>query len=322
MKTYKYIIIILCVVFANSLIAQDMEAYKLQMPETILEKGGPIYVETLTDLTPENVYAAIGENFRNEMVKGIQAESLAFDHNLPNLNPWMRTNLYTTTDNKDEANYVISGSYSITTDQSKSYNEKNAAETKDSIPYVYYEYTAKSSATITGNVLITDTESGNEVVNIPYTKELSDEDKKVMQHASVKSPDTFVGTLSDYFVQAFRYKFSAVKATFKYDFPKIKPDNKDLRKEFRQYKKDLKDLADEKKLNELYSMYVEIQQKEDSPEVNECIGMCYEILGNYTQAKSYYEKSNSMASKQRISEQINTQNQLRGLGFTIEEPEF
>jgi tetratricopeptide (TPR) repeat protein len=247
---------------------------------------------------------------------------LAYNHSLPNYNPWMRTNLYTTTDNKDEAKYVISGGYTITTDQSKSYNEKNAAETKDSIPYVYYEFTAKSSANITGNVIITDTETGAEVANVPYSKELSDEDKKVMQHASVKSPDSFVSTLSDYFVQAFRYRFSAVKATYKYDFPKIKPEDKELRKDFRKYRGDLKDLAKEGKLKELYSMYLEIQQKEDSPEVNECIGMCYEILGNYTQAKSYYDKSNSMDSKSRIAEQMNVQKQLRDLGIEVLEPEF
>jgi hypothetical protein len=234
----------------------------------------------------------------------------------------MHTNLYTTTDNKDEAAYVISGEYSLTTRHEKSYSEKTGVESSDSIPFVYYEYYEKSTANVIGNVVITDTESGSEVANIPYNKELSDDDKKIMQHASVKSPESFIPTLSDYFVQAFRYRFSAVKATYKYDFPKIKPEDKELKKDFREYKRELKDFADEGKLKEMFNMYLDIQKKEDSPEVNECLGMCYEIMGNYTQAKAYYDKCDNSESKSRIAEQIGIQNQLRDLGFLIEEPEF
>lgn len=48
--------------------------------------------------------------------------------------------------------------------------------------------------------------------------------------------------------------------------------------------------------------------------------MCYEIVGNYTQAKAYYDKSDSQLSKNRIAEQMNIQKQLREFGFTIDEP--
>ncbi len=323
MKTTKYIfIIIVCTLLTGKLMAQDLETYKLQMPELILEKGGPIYVMPLTDNTQEKINNSLSEDFQKEMYQGLLAEGLAFDHNLPSFNPWMKTNLYSTTENKDEATYIISGDYSFTTSHEKSYDEKSGAEASDSLPFVYYEFSEKSMGNVVGNVVITDVETGEEVVKIPFSKVLSDEDKKIMKQASVKSPSAFIPNLTDYFVHSFRFRFNAIKTSYKYDFPKIKPEDRDLRKEFRQYKRDLKDLADDGKLKELYTMYLEIQQKEDSPDVNECIGMCYEILGNYSKAKTYYDKCDNSESKNRIVEQINVQNQLRNLGFTIDESEF
>jgi hypothetical protein len=323
MKTIKYIIIIaVCALFTGKLSAQDLETYKLQLPELILEKGGPIHVLPLTDLTQKKLNNSLSEDFRNEVNQGLQAEGLVFDNDLPSFNPWMKTNLYSITENKDEATYIISGDYNFTTNHVKSYEEKSGAEAADSLPFVYYEFIATSTASVVGNVVITDVETGKELVKIPFSKTITDEDKKIMEHASVKSPDVYIPKLTDYFVQAFRYHFSAVKATYKYDFPKVKPEERDLRKAFRQYKRDLKDLADAGKLKEMYTMYLEIQQKEDSPEVNECIGMCYEILGNYSKAKAFYDKCDNSESKNRIVEQINVQNQLRNLGMTIDEPEF
>lgn len=323
MKTIKYILIITaCVLMSGLLSAQKLETYKLQMPELILEKGGPIYVMPLTDNTQEEISNSLSTDFQKEMNQGLLADGLAYNHKLPSFNPWMKTNLYSTTDNKEEAKYIISGDYSFTTRYMKSYNEKTGAERADSLPFVYYEFVEKSTANVVGNVIITDTETGNEVTKIPFSKELTDEDKKIMRHASVKTPESFIPDLSTYFTNAFRYSLNAIKISYEYDFPKIKPDEKGLRKAFRQYKRDLKDLADEGKLKEMYTMYLEIQQKEDSPEVNECLGICYEILGNYSKAKAFYDKCDNSESKNRIVEQINVQNQLKALGFTIEEPEF
>jgi len=323
MKTIKYILIItVCVLMSGLSSAQKLETYKLQMPELILEKGGPIYVMPLIDNTTEEINNSLSTNFQKEMNQGLLAEGLAYNTKLPSFNPWMKTNLYSTTENEADAKYIISGDYGFSTNYVKSYNEKSGAESSDSLPFVYYEFVEKSTGKVAGNVVVTDVETGNEVTKIPFNKELTDEDKKIMQHASVKTPTSFIPELSNYFTNAFKYQFSAVKASYEYDFPKIKPENKDLRKAFRQYKRDLKDLADAGKLNELYAMYLEIQQKEDSPEVNECIGMCYEMLGNYSKAKSYYDKCDNSESKNRIVEQINVQNQLKALGFTIEESEF
>lgn len=323
MKNIKYIsIFIFCALFAGHLLAQDIETYKLQLPEIILEKGGPIYVSPLTDNSQEEISNSLSENFQKEMIQGLNATGLAFDTKLPTFNPWMRTNLYTTTDNIDEANYVISGNYSFSTQFEKSYNEKSGVESRDSLPFVYYEFQEMSFATVVGNVIIKDAKTDSEIANIPFNKELKDEDKKIMKHASVKEPSSFIPKLSDYFVQAFRYRFSAVKATYKYEFPKIKPEDKEFKKEFREYKRNLKDLADEGKLKDMFTMYLEIHQKEDSPEVNESIGMCYEILGNYTKAKEYYDKCDNAESKNRLNEQIAVQNKLKELGFVIEDPEF
>ena len=228
MRTIKYILPITLCVFATSLLlSEDIETYKLQLPEIILEKGGPIYVSPLADSTKEEIKSSLSTTFQKEMVQGLNADGLAFNQKLPSFNPWMRTNLYSTTENKDEATYVISGDYIFATNQVKSYTEQSAAESSDSIPFVYYEFQEKSTANITGRVIITDTETGSEIANIKFNKVLNDEDKKIMQQASTKDPHNFIAALSDYFVKTFRYRFSAVKSTYKYEFPKIKSENKD-----------------------------------------------------------------------------------------------
>ncbi len=256
------------------------------------------------------------------MIKGIEAEELAFKHNLPTFNPWMHTNLYSTTENIEEATYVISGDYSYSTGHEKSYTEKSGAALSDSLPFVYYEFYEKSTVTVVGSVVITDVEANTQVVKIPYLKELIDEDRKIMEHASSKDPLSLIPNLSNHFVQEFRYKFSAVKAPYEYNFPKIKPKNKEYKKEFREYKRNLKDLAKKGKLKEMHTLYLEIQQKEDSPEVNESLGMCYEILGNYTKAKEYYDKCGNAQRNIGLVKQVGIQSKLKDLGITIVETEF
>lgn len=323
MKTLKYYsIILLCFAFSANSIAQKLDAYTLQLPKLILEKGGSIFVAPLTDNTSEEISNSLSTQFQTEMSQGISTDGLAYDHNIKDLNPWFQTNLYKTTETENEAQYTITGAYQFETNHTKSYTEMSGAEVKDSIPFVYYKFSEKSTAKVTGNVVITDKETGSEIANIPYSKERYDEDTKTMKQASVKDPNTFIPLLTDDFTHSFRYYLNAVKVVFEYDFPKIKPENKDLRKEFREYKRNLKDYADESDLQKMYSLYVEIQQKEDSPEVNECIGMCYEILGNYSKAKTYYETAKSQESLNRIEKQINIKNTLTNLGIEIVEPEF
>lgn len=322
MKTIKYFSLIICLIFSISGFSQKFNAYTLELPNYILKKGGPIYVSELTDISETEIGNSLSTSFQSAMIHGIQAEGLATNHNIKDFNPWFITNLYSTTDSIDKANYVITGEYNFTTNHTKSYTEETGVETTDSLPFVYYKFNEKSTATVSGKIIITDSETGNEIATIPYSTEKIDEDTKTMKQASVKDPMSFISALTNDFTHNYRYQLSAVKLVREYEFPKIKAENKDLKKEFRQNRRDLKDMADEQKLKDMFSKYIEIQQKEDSPEVNECIGMCYEILGNYSKAKTYYETAKSQESLNRINKQINIKNTLSNLGIETTEPEF
>jgi len=60
MKIIKYISIIIVFVFCTvQLMGQDLEAYILQLPDIILDKGGPIYVLPLTAVRLKTTYFPI-----------------------------------------------------------------------------------------------------------------------------------------------------------------------------------------------------------------------------------------------------------------------
>jgi hypothetical protein len=309
---------------SGSIYAQKIITYTLQMPTIILENGGPVYVDYLDNPMPDANVMKLKSEFRKAMIAGINAEGLIVEQGLPTLNPWMTTKIYETTENEEEANYVIDGEYSYETDMDKSYKAHMTKDEfgKGSIPIHYYEYSVSSSATLQGKVSIKDNNSGELVKEYSFSKTKSDSESKYMEKPRAESPANFFSDLNDAVIADYRYILNPIKREFKYDFPRITPDNNDYRKKFRKKRKELRKLDNGENVREMANVLFELQKIEDNEDINLGLGMCYEIIGNYTKAKAHYEKSGDKDAMTRINKQIQIRDQLKALGVEITEPEL
>ncbi|MGM0649902.1 MAG: hypothetical protein ACQES1_05265 [Bacteroidota bacterium] len=323
-NSIKTIMIVLsCLIISGNLIAQKIKTYKLQMPSIILKNGGPIYVDYLDNPAPDANVGKLKSEFRKAMIKGINADGLVVEQGLPTLNPWMTTKIYETTDNKEDANYIIDGEYKYETDINKSHKAHMTKDKygKGEIPVHFYEYTASSNAKLEGKVFIKDNNSDEIVKEYPFSKTQSDSENKYMKKPRVKSPANFFSSLNNAVIADYRYMLNPIKREYKYNFPRITPDNRDHRKKFRKSRRKLRKLDNDDNVKEMADILFELQKLEDNNEdVNLGLGMCYEIIGNYTKAKEHYEKSGDSDAMARINEQIQIRDQLKALGVEINEP--
>ncbi|MFO7878662.1 MAG: hypothetical protein ACQES0_10650 [Bacteroidota bacterium] len=320
----KALIIVSCFVMSGNLQAQKIKTYKLQMPSVILENGGPIYVDHLENANRDANAGKLKTEFRNAMITGINAEGLLVEQGLPTLNPWMTTKMYETTDNEEEANYVITGEYEYKTNTNKGHKAHKTEElmADDKLPIHFYEYTASSNANLSGKIQIVDNNTDEIFKEYTFSKDKGDSESKYMKKPRLTSPANFFSSLNNAVIADYRYMLNPVKREYKYNFPWLKPDNKKFRKKFRKKRRELRKLDNDDNVKEMASVLFELQELEDNKDVNLSIGMCYEIIGNYTKAQKHYEVSGDSDALARIKEQIQIRDQLEEFGVEITEPEL
>ncbi|MFW6249052.1 MAG: hypothetical protein ACOC4J_04705, partial [Bacteroidota bacterium] len=100
--------------------------------------------------------------------------------------------------------------------------------------------------------------------------------------------------------------------------PKIKIKDKELKSQYKGMSKYLK----ERKVRELGAFYMKLYEDKQSQELAQCIGICYELIGNYEKAEQYYKGLNDFATNIRMKDQIELDNYIRDLGVNIPVEEF
>ncbi|PKP03688.1 MAG: hypothetical protein CVU11_07430 [Bacteroidetes bacterium HGW-Bacteroidetes-6] len=323
MKKYQKII---CTLFmalsATGLSAQKLDAYNLVLPDTVFVGGGTIYVDSFTTTSTDPTELAFADQFRKAYMFSLQVKNHGELKAVSILNPWQTTCIYKVTENKAEADYIIGGQYNYIAKSEKSFTEDSLKDKRSDVPVVYYRFTASSSAALVGDITVTSAKNGNHLRYFSYSESKNESKTLIMEQPTVSEPTSFYSDLNNRVVNSNTYNLSPRLVVVEYDFPKCKPDNKDLKKEFNDKFKELKDLADAGKVREMAAIYRALQQKEDSQDIHECIGLCYEIIGNYTKAKEEYEKSGNNKRISAINEQIRVRDILVSLGVKVEEGEL
>lgn len=323
MKKYQKIICTLFVSFlTTSLSAQKLDAYNIVMPDTIFLGGGTIYVDTFTTTSTDPTEFSFADQFRKAYMFSLQVTNHGELKAIRILNPWQTTCIYKVTENKAEADYIIGGQYNYIAKSEKSFTEDSVKDKRSDVPVVYYRFTASSSATLVGNIVVTSAKNGNRLRYFTYSESKNESKTLIMEQPTVNDPTSFYPDINNRVINSSTYNLSPRLVVVEYDFPKCKPENKDLKKEFNDKFKELKDLAEAGKVREMAAIYFALQQKEDSQDLHECIGMCYEIIGNYTKAKAEYEKSGNNKRISAINEQIRVRDLLISLGVKVEEGEL
>jgi hypothetical protein len=312
----------LIILTSATLTAQNIMSYKLNMPEIILGDGGKVFIEPLTTNSADAGDSSLGTQYKNAFTSALSKERWGISNSKGTYNPWYTTNIYQLTDVKEEADYIISGDYEYIKNSNKSFTEDTTTDKWNNIPIVYYRYSANSKTQVKGKILVTDTKANKIIHNFPFTTTKSDSKTLIMKEPSVKSTTALRKEANNVAINTYQYKFSPYLAEIKYHFPRIKADNKDLRKEFKSSWKTLKDQAEVGDIKAIAQTLRQLQAKEDSDNIHEGLGICYELIGNYTKAKEEYMASKNKDCVNRINAQIITRDALAKLGVTITEPEL
>lgn len=305
-----------------TLTAQNIISYKLHMPDIILGDGGKIFIEPLTTNSTDAGDSLLGIQYKNAFTSAISKEHWRISKSSGIYNPWYTTNIYQLTDVKEEADYIINGDYEYIKNAKKSYIEDTTTDKSNNIPVVYYRYSANNATQVKGKILVTDTKANKIIYNFPFSTTKSDSKTLIMKEPTVKTTSALRKEANNTAINTYQYKFSPYLTEIKYHFPRIKPDNKDLRKEFKSSRKTLKDQAEVGDIKAIAETLRKLQAKEDSDDIHEALGICYELIGNYTKAKEEYMTSKNKDCVDRINSQILTRDALAKLGVQITENEL
>jgi tetratricopeptide (TPR) repeat protein len=241
------------------------------------------------------------------------------------INPWLTTALYQVVYSEAEADFVISGDYIFQASTNNSYEEKFIRETSESLdkklPISYYTFSASCEASLAGKAVITK-KDGTAIGTIPFGDKKSKSESKHITKPNVPSTASFVNDLKGEAIVKTVYVFSPRLEVEKFKFEDVKTKNKDLKKELKELEKQAETLVKVGDINGAGKKYLEISAKEESSDINCNIAVCYEIIGNLTKAKEYYDKSANKDGIIRINKMIAVREKFKGLGLQVVENEF
>lgn len=207
---------------------------------------------------------------------------------------------------KDEADVVISGDYvfnNISEVVEKPLMERSTSYASR-IPY--FEIRVKNSADLTFALHFAYKDGTTATDTIKYEEKSESTEKRevksqlVLEDEAIKTVERKLFDLIDiYDIDSYWVKM-----------PKVKIKDKEMKAQY----KEMKDYLEERKIKELGAFYLKLYEEKKSPEVAQCIGICYELLGNYEKANEYYEEINDFATNIRMKNYLELHDYLREIG--------
>ncbi|MBN1250949.1 MAG: hypothetical protein JXA16_02365 [Bacteroidales bacterium] len=321
MKTKKYFFLLMFAILAFQMQAQSVKSYIIQSPSKALLNVKEIFVEGF-----ENE----GQEFDNlkDIVKNGLKFAFSNDHYgisdadvKINFNPWAKTDLYKIIDDNEKAQAIFTGKYKATGDEKSS---EKLVDTKEQagfyyqIPYSYYEYSESANISYSGSMDVFKKELNKVVYTIPLEK--NDEFEK---KANYKKPNSLgLNGVTNSVAQKIQaeviVQFVPRLVPITYEFEKIKSKDKTLKEDIKEAKK----LAKDDKVKEAGVLYKKICDQTNDADAALNTAMCYEMIGNYTKAKEYYEKTGNQKNVNRIIQLIALRDLYIKLGREVVEGEF
>lgn len=303
--------------------AQRVELYTLTLPKTILDGGGSLFVKNLTNSGTEE--ATFGEVYAKTLANILKVKDRGIDKDAKLLNPWLTTSLYQVVESETEADFVISGEYQFASSSSNTFEEKFIRETSNALdqnlPISYFSYTASSEASLAVEAVITK-KDGSVITTLPFGDRKVKSATMSLEKPNVPSPSSFISDLSNDAIIKTGYTLTASLDTKKVRFEGLKTKNKEIKKEYKELDNQAEKLLKADNFNAAGKILFQIAALEESEDVFFNIATCYELIGNYTKAKEYYDKSGDKSGIKRINEMIAVRDKLKSLGIPITENEF
>ncbi|MDF1548858.1 MAG: hypothetical protein P1P88_13625, partial [Bacteroidales bacterium] len=299
--------------------SQSVKSYILQSPQKALLNVKEIYVDgfvnegqgfdDLKDIVKNGFKYAFGNDHY-----GISAADAKYRYN-----PWAKTDLYVITEDKAQA--IFSGKYQASGDEK---SDEKLVDTKEQtgfyyqIPYSYYEYSESANITYTGSMDVFKKELNKVVYSIPLEKK--DRFEKKAEYKKPNSPGLsgITNSVAQKVQAEVIAQFVPRLVSITYEFEKIKEKDKTFKDDIKSAKKLIKD----DKIKEAGVLYKKICDGTNDANAALNTAMCYEMIGNYTKAKEYYEKTGNQKNVDRIIQLIGVRDLYIKLGREVVEGEF
>ncbi|MFA9388814.1 MAG: tetratricopeptide repeat protein [Prolixibacteraceae bacterium] len=302
MKRNQFKLTIIFLLLSIIVFGQKDEIYRYQLKREVPLKVGKTFYQSL-----QNV-GTIEDNFPDSLVKN-RVEYICKrpgSYELESVE-WFKTPLFNLVANRDEADMIIEGTYLI--EKNIESEEIELAEDNNGVraPIVYFELNTTRQASVT--VCLTITRNGMTTVY----------DTLKVEAVSVVKPGKIPATMDELIEKCRNDLSSAVYNYFTwydvekyfFNFPSVKVKDKALKEQYKM----AKDLFKERKMMELGSLYKRIYQSSPSDEAIQCLGMCYELVGNYPEALKLYKQAPNFHSNTRMKQNTLLLNYLISIGL-------
>jgi len=230
-----------------------------------------------------------------------------------NSNIWLTSPLFSMTNNKSDADVIVSGSYSL--NKNIEAVEKLMFETSSSYntPIPYFEIESTNEANL--DIILNFKYSNNTLVD---TISIAHKSKR-KPGAKQKTIDELVSKCNKSLKLAFYNEFNFIeRKAHNYRFPKVKIKDKTLKEEY----KNAKDLLKNGDITKLGNFYKHVYEEGKTKEAAYCLGICYELIGNFPQAQEYYKQLPDFHTKTRMKNSMKLYNYLQEIGIKLQLIEF
>ncbi|MEA3451240.1 MAG: hypothetical protein U9Q83_04985 [Bacteroidota bacterium] len=320
----KYTGILLLAILINiTATAQKIDGYTISMAPTYLGEPGKIYIENFENLG--DIEENFGANYVASLKNVLEYTTVNATAGVKLYNPWLTTKLYTIVDSEDEANYIIKGTYLFTKSNSSSYNANMIHETTgtNKLPIHYYKYSTGASASIVFNMGLYAKGNDTPLREYPFSDKKDRSESKNFSKPIPVSTNPLVKKLTTSVENKYLREFSPRLVVVKYKFKRIKPSDKSLKKDYKAKRKSLIALAKNHDIKGMGKIYLEMLNNDaNDTDIHENLGICYELIGNYTKAKEFYVKSGDKDGISRITYLIKVQEIFVTVGIDVSEGEF
>ena len=299
----KLLFILLAIFSVVAAKAQKEEFYVAQLRNPTFLKGPKLFLKPLINNGKEDFIDV------NAHLQELFDKRTAQKEVKPNVNQLASGQLFVAAASAEEADCVIDGSYTLS--KSAEVEEKEFIESNNNlespIPYSEWRQINKAEVLVLLSFAYPD---GNSNTDTIHQLELF-ENKKGKKYLS---PDDLAQKCIEGFKYAYYYQFNFINYDKKWlDFPSVKVKDKTLKEAY----KNSRSLIKEHDIRALGDMFKRIYETDPSDEAAICLGLCYELLGNYPEAAKYYEGRTDFHMKVRMKSNMELLHYLQQIGANI-----
>ena len=312
-KVKQIIFALFLLSMGQPLMAQSDVFYTFFLDKEINLRAGGVFVHPLQNLGADNPID-VNTFFKKSIEKAFLPLAGDGNEKAGNVNVWSQMPLFWQVESPDKASVVVSGSYHIVQESDAEVFQFNETNTAISNPIPYFEVRPKNrvSAEVILQYKYAD---GTLVSDTLHFHEMSERKKNM----KLKTMEKLLAECQNALEYDFRKLFFfADYETAKFSLEKVKVSDKGLKEEL----KSAGDLLKGRRIADLGNLYKRIYENEPSKEAAFCLGVCYELVGNYPMAAKYYKQMPEFHTIARMKKSLLLFDYLQSIGAELKLEEF